>query len=486
MNCTEAREEFSALLDGELTPETRSAVESHLSQCADCLRELDGIKRIDGMYRQLPPHPAPADFEERVHEAIRPAAIRFDRAARRATAVRIWPLLAAAAVLLVILGGTLLRIGTRPTEFNIARNTAAPAPSAPATRLDLEKRKEAEEQLKAVGYMGVEGKGAAAQPALKPEAQPVSQEAQSPVVSERKPEAEPTTLAKTSVVSEVGAAAARTRDGEKVTGMSKDKKKTSRAPAAGEPYLRKQQETPIPAAPKPMIAAARPAPPAEIANARERATAEEIPVSANKPAAPGLPHSDSVPGSAPTQPSSYDTAQGGLQNVVVGGSIKVRGNYATPEPAAPALARAAPMPAPPPALAKARPAPLPQPAPLNEDLAATKANVRKGAKEMEGVAPVQEEVADKRQAAAETRRSVAGRIFELRDGVWRQENYHGESTTLLVRGSDELRRLTARYGRLSRILDLGDRVIFSFEKKWYKVEPPASETSPRPPDSPNR
>ena len=38
MDCAQAKEEFSALLDGELTPESRAAIEAHLSECSDCLR----------------------------------------------------------------------------------------------------------------------------------------------------------------------------------------------------------------------------------------------------------------------------------------------------------------------------------------------------------------------------------------------------------------------------------------------------------------
>ncbi len=43
----EVREDFSALLDNELTHEERELVEGHLSECAECLRELDALKRVD-------------------------------------------------------------------------------------------------------------------------------------------------------------------------------------------------------------------------------------------------------------------------------------------------------------------------------------------------------------------------------------------------------------------------------------------------------
>ena len=79
MDCEEARNEFSALLDGELTPDARDAVEAHLALCADCLREVDGLKRVDTLYRGLPAQTAPPRFEDRVAKAIRPSIFTLRR-----------------------------------------------------------------------------------------------------------------------------------------------------------------------------------------------------------------------------------------------------------------------------------------------------------------------------------------------------------------------------------------------------------------------
>ncbi|MDX9973162.1 MAG: zf-HC2 domain-containing protein [FCB group bacterium] len=114
MNCTQAQEEFAALLDGELAPEERAEVERHLSQCSDCLRDLDGLKRVDTIYRQLPSISAPEGFEERVRQATRPKPVlRFPDLSRRRQMS--WPLVAAAAFLLVA-GAVVLQFGLPAKE----------------------------------------------------------------------------------------------------------------------------------------------------------------------------------------------------------------------------------------------------------------------------------------------------------------------------------------------------------------------------------
>jgi tetratricopeptide (TPR) repeat protein len=117
MECAEVREEFSALIDGELAPDARAAVEAHIAQCSDCLRDLDAIKRIDGSYRGLPPQPAPRGFEEGVRKALASAAT-----ARTRWWPRLAPVLAAAALVLVVLGTVTLREQRRQSVFTTASN----------------------------------------------------------------------------------------------------------------------------------------------------------------------------------------------------------------------------------------------------------------------------------------------------------------------------------------------------------------------------
>ena len=107
MDCQQVQEEYSALLDGELDPETQAAVEAHLAGCAACLRELDKLKRVNDVYDRLPAHPAPEGFEGRVRAALRENVVALPQRRRRPLAL--WPALAAAAMLVVVAGAVLLQ-----------------------------------------------------------------------------------------------------------------------------------------------------------------------------------------------------------------------------------------------------------------------------------------------------------------------------------------------------------------------------------------
>ena len=133
MNCREMQEEFSALLDGELPPEARAAAEAHLSECADCLRELGKLKQVDTLYRQLPCQEAPPDFEERVGAQLRPELVQFR--SRRLRQRRVWPMLAAAAMFLAVVGGTLLQTRKPSSRFEVA--SAPEKVVAPTTAVDV-------------------------------------------------------------------------------------------------------------------------------------------------------------------------------------------------------------------------------------------------------------------------------------------------------------------------------------------------------------
>ena len=137
MECGEVREEFSALIDGELASEQRRAVEAHLTQCSGCLRELDRIKRIDVLYRGLAPQTAPIGFEESINTIL--AASETRRRPRMRLWPRLLPVVAAAALLLVVLGATVLRTGRDAART--AQTTSEPA--AQVMRLEVAKQPEA-------------------------------------------------------------------------------------------------------------------------------------------------------------------------------------------------------------------------------------------------------------------------------------------------------------------------------------------------------
>ena len=153
MECAEVREEFSALIDGELAPDARAAVEAHIAQCPDCLRELDAIKRIDGSYRGLPPQSAPRGFEEGVRKALTAAAT-----ARPRWWPRLAPVLAAAALVLVVLGTMTLREQRSQSALTTASNMEED--SARAQKLSRQQSAapdivaDTKGQLNALGYVG--------------------------------------------------------------------------------------------------------------------------------------------------------------------------------------------------------------------------------------------------------------------------------------------------------------------------------------------
>lgn len=134
--CQHIRDAFSPLLDGELDTETRETVEAHLAECAECLRELHGFKQVVELYARLPLQKAPEELEARIRRAIRPpATVPLDKA-RRARRMRLWPL-AAAALLLLCMGLPLMWSLRQESEpMHLAQSSpaelqafgAAPAP----------------------------------------------------------------------------------------------------------------------------------------------------------------------------------------------------------------------------------------------------------------------------------------------------------------------------------------------------------------------
>jgi|GEM_PF-5932140 len=111
MGCGNAVERLEALVDGELGAREQAAVESHLASCPGCRRERTRALALRGALRELPNLDPPADLLERVRAAARAedeARQRRGRSRRRA-----WPALAAAAVVLLAAGATLLRTTAR-------------------------------------------------------------------------------------------------------------------------------------------------------------------------------------------------------------------------------------------------------------------------------------------------------------------------------------------------------------------------------------
>ena len=131
MNCHEARELSSALLDDALDADERSAVEAHLAGCAECRREVDRLRQTVALLRGAAPARAPAGFVDRVLAAAAPEPW-YRRLSRRLLS----PLgaglpLGAAAVLTV--AGIAVYVYQHTPELQQAARQEAPPPAPPPT-----------------------------------------------------------------------------------------------------------------------------------------------------------------------------------------------------------------------------------------------------------------------------------------------------------------------------------------------------------------
>lgn len=102
------RDEFSPLLDDELSADARHAVEAELAQDSDLLRELDALRKVDKLYRGLPRVSAPDDMAARVREQLHPKPKVLPLRSRPFSRT-VYTSLAAAAVFAVLIGGVVLR-----------------------------------------------------------------------------------------------------------------------------------------------------------------------------------------------------------------------------------------------------------------------------------------------------------------------------------------------------------------------------------------
>lgn len=138
-NCDEVRLEFSALLDDELSAGERRAIEAHLAECPECLHLFRQFQQVDQLFEDLPQREAPAELEAGIREALtteRKQVKTFLRS--RHTRQRVWPLLAAAAVFVVLAGGVLLMATGEfgPESYQLAQfdEPAEQEETAPAPR----------------------------------------------------------------------------------------------------------------------------------------------------------------------------------------------------------------------------------------------------------------------------------------------------------------------------------------------------------------
>ena len=73
MTCEEVRELLSSYIDGELDPNTRDALETHIKSCRECEAELAGLRHTVEMLKSLEEVEVPETFRASLMEKVREA-----------------------------------------------------------------------------------------------------------------------------------------------------------------------------------------------------------------------------------------------------------------------------------------------------------------------------------------------------------------------------------------------------------------------------
>ena len=125
--CPERVEALSRLLDGELSPQERAALEAHLEQCPGCAAELEALRRMTSALQGLGSIDPPPELFESVATAV-------DRHRRR----NLW----AASVALLLVGAATLAavaISRGPLSTPVAPRVVAPLSVRAAAEEEFQK-----------------------------------------------------------------------------------------------------------------------------------------------------------------------------------------------------------------------------------------------------------------------------------------------------------------------------------------------------------
>ncbi|GEM_PF-2286030 len=503
MDCAEVREQFSALLDGELSPEDRAAVEAHLASCASCLRELDGLKRIDGLYRGIRPAVAPAGFEEQVRAAVRGNTIQFRR--RRVQAYRLWPLLAAAALFAVVIGTFMVSDVAKEGRFELAeapkltqamkaeRNEFMASPvaadEAAESVVPTAKGKARDPLAEPAERESLHRLSPAPAPApmslgLEAEEAPATQH--EVVESSANALAEGVTAGKDLDMGRAVDEEAADGSGKAAYGVVAEQAPRLRAQEASEPaHVEVASASPAEAyalpEPKPQkitagypetlagpdVAKADSAWQRDINGHVDAGEAERVPVSME--AAPATP-SDDLAQLEVKRSGVVGNKDAAVRQAKDSGAAAAQAPHPVEElKALGYLGDAPPKPSPP--LLAPAPGECPSPPPARPVHAETPA-----APVMAAAPTAPQESAEVRhEAPTEREKTAAGRTFTLRDdSVWIEQGYAGEQVTVLDRDGDVLRELLGDGAEVRAILDVGERIVLRIEGIWYHLKPRAT------------
>lgn len=76
ITCKRFLEELEAYLDEQTTPELRTELESHLSECPNCWVVTDTTKKTIKVYRGMDPYPIPCELHNKLLSALTQVARR--------------------------------------------------------------------------------------------------------------------------------------------------------------------------------------------------------------------------------------------------------------------------------------------------------------------------------------------------------------------------------------------------------------------------
>jgi len=132
MSCQETRELLSAWLDEALDVRERAAVDAHLAGCADCRRELEGLRSTVSLLSRVEPARAPDGFVDRVMAEAHPTPwyVRLARVIFFPLSIKL-PIEAGAMIVIAVLGVYLLQSAP---ELKDAARPDVLAPTAPTSR----------------------------------------------------------------------------------------------------------------------------------------------------------------------------------------------------------------------------------------------------------------------------------------------------------------------------------------------------------------
>lgn len=417
-NRDDIREQFSPLLDGELSPEERAVVEAALSDDAELLRELDSLKRVDDLFRALPAETAPGDFEDAIRRRVHPrmAAAAAAVPPRRAKPRRLWVGgLAAAAVLAVCAGVIAFNVNRYSAPTQMAANydmAAKEAPKPAAAQMESESLRDRNWSASKSAPMPAGG--------VAPADAPTGGSAPLDAAA-RSEEMAALGYAGPSAPSEES-------KGREDFPIGLERQTATKGAAAG------------------AVAGA---------NRRKMDDSANGILDERDHVARGTTSPDAapVPSSPPARDMQKIEPESAEKDVVQKQiSLGMEAEIAPPPAMSEPVAAAAPEP----------------PVPVGQGSApAAETEVRR----MQSVA--QTGVAGERKAGSKDSgaREIGGRTFTLREGVWYEDGYNAEPISNVARQSELLRELMTKHTGLRDLLEFREAVVFKVSDRWYKLVP---------------